>query len=117
VKPRRILLAVKPALFRDSLHAMLARFQELRVFDSEPWSVEILVAARRHQVDVVVLSLQASPGIPPLVARLLAELPGIRIVSLDLEAECVRIHRYGRGVRAVPCPGGSELIRAIIGEA
>lgn len=112
-----ILLAVGPPLFRDSLHALLSRLGKLRVIDAGPWSVEIVVAARRHEVDVVVVSLEATRETPPLVRLLLAELPGISVVGIDLEAECARIFRDGRDVRTVSCVSGSELIRAIVAEA
>jgi hypothetical protein len=111
------LLAVRPTLLRDSLHVLLARPGRLRVIDAEPWGLEILVAARRHQVDVVVVSLQARPGIPSLVTHLLGELPGITVVGIDLEREYARIYREGRDVRTVSCETGSDLIRVITAHA
>ena len=87
MKTLRILLAVRPVLFRDALHTLLARRGRLEVIDVEPRSVEILVAAWRHRVDVAVVTLEPTPEIPPLVTHLLTEFPAIRVLGIDLEGQ------------------------------
>jgi hypothetical protein len=114
VKTLRILLAVRPVLFRDALHILLARRGRLEVIDVEPRSVEILVAAWRHRVDVAVVTLEPTPEIPPLVTHLLTEFPAIRVLGIDLEGQCARIYRNGYETRLISCSTASEIVGAIV---
>lgn len=89
----------------------------LKIVDVELRNVEILVAAGRHRVDVVVATLEPSPRIPPLVTHLLAEFPRMKVVGIDAADQCARVYRDGCRVRTISCVTAEELIRAIIEDA
>jgi DNA-binding NarL/FixJ family response regulator len=116
VKPLCILLAVRPALFRDSLHVVLGRRKSLRVIEADCWGVEVLDIVRQYRVDVIVASFELTPEAPRLVVRLLSEFAGLTIVGIDPGGQAARIYSGGRAMRVVSCQTVSELIRAILGE-
>jgi hypothetical protein len=110
------LVAVKPALFRDALHAILGRRKKLRVIKADCWGVEVVDIARQYQVDVIVASFELTPGVPTLVSRLLTKFAGMTIVGVDPGGQAARIYRGGRAVQVASCQTVAELIRAILGE-
>jgi hypothetical protein len=107
---------VKPALFRDALDALLGRRKKLRIIKADCWGKEILDIARQYGVDVIVASFELTPGVPPLVTRLLADFAEITNVGIDPAGQTARIYRGGGAVQVASCQTVSELIRAILGE-
>ena len=109
----RVLLAVEPRLLRDALHAVLVRHKRLVVFDEESRTIDVLIRAREHNVDVVILTPEPTVGAPPLVSRLLTEFPNILVVGLNPHEQCARVYRSNAKVRILLDLTASALIRAV----
>lgn len=113
MNPIRVLLAVKPRLLRDALHAVLARHARLMVVDEESNTIDILMGAREHLVDVVIMTLEPTSDVPPLVERLLAQFPEMMVIGIHPHEQCAGIYRTGDKVRMLPDLTVSGIIRAV----
>lgn len=96
MKTHRVLLAVRPRLFRESLKSVFCRTPHVEVVDAGSQPLDLLVAVRRWAPDVLVFS-QTWPKVPPesmpaACTQLLGVHPALRIIAIS-----------ARGDRAYAC--------------
>jgi hypothetical protein len=115
----RILMAVTPQLLRDAIEiALIARQLKPVVMKEEYDSIDVLVRARQHKAEVVVVTLDSASGIPPMVTHLLDLFPKTRVVGIDMRAARAAVYRVSGDrmkVRLLREFSMSAISRAIIG--
>jgi len=111
VKQIRVLLAVQPQLFCETLgvalRMCLAKRAEVVVMDEGRDFNAVRRWARKYKVDVVVATLEPTPDVPKLVTELLAQFPKTLVVGIPIRQEGVRT--YCLAVRTL----GDSSVKAI----
>ena len=82
-KPIRVLLADLPGIYGEVLHAVLAREPDMAVVGQVEGNLDIL-AASRHNTDVVILGVSQTDGPPGICSHLLSESPALKILTVSL---------------------------------
>jgi hypothetical protein len=82
----KILFAVRPQLLRDALCRQLAAQPDLQVVGDVDNDLDLLLAVRATEAEVVVHSWQGD-RMPALYTHLLQEYPGLTVIGLTEEGE------------------------------
>lgn len=81
-----VLLSVSPRMFRDALRTMIQAEFDLDVVDEVLHPIDLLLAVGESGADVVVLTVPASGGTPPICTHLLSEFPELTVIAICPEA-------------------------------
>jgi DNA-binding NarL/FixJ family response regulator len=113
VNPIRVLLAVEPRLLREALAAVLAQHNGLMLINAQYNSIDKLIRALKHQVDVVILTCEPTSDVPALVRRLLAQFPDLSVIVIHPHKQCIGIYRINEQVHMASELSLSGIIRSI----
>jgi hypothetical protein len=117
VNQLRILLAVAPRLRCNALYNLLTGDARFLVMVEEPQNIDVLLGVRLGNVDVLVVTFERTPDVPPLVTHLQSEFPELMVVGISLEEQCARIYRRDQRVRTIVDYSVSGIIQAILESA
>jgi hypothetical protein len=96
-KPLRVLLAIRPPLFCETLGVALRKCLTKRadvvVVKNVRDSKAVQEWARKYKADVVIATLEPTQDVPKLVTELLARFPRILVVGIPAQQESVRTYR------------------------
>lgn len=110
----RVLMAVAPRLWCEALGYLLDHQEGVDVIGRVRSLEEALVRTRTRPADVVVANLDSAPGVPEIIADLLAENPDMVVIGIDPDRQCARTYRNRIEVRTIADFSATDLVRTVL---
>jgi hypothetical protein len=92
--------------------------RDVKFFPLRDWydDVELLMAARHHNVHVVILTLVLEERIPSQVERLLDRFPWLIVVGIDFQREEARMYSRPFRLREIPQLSEFGILQSLFGD-
>jgi DNA-binding NarL/FixJ family response regulator len=113
VQKIKVLLASRPKLLSEVLRNMIARQPDMEVLGEVIDPIELLLAVRTTQAEVVIVTPLDSEEEPRLCRHLLADHPHLKIVTLSRTGEAATLYEFGSRRQRLEAPGEEAILRAI----
>jgi DNA-binding NarL/FixJ family response regulator len=109
----RVLLAIESPLLRQLLGNRIQQEGDLELVGEITDPIDILVAVRETETDVVVQSWPESEEIPAIATHLFAEYPHLVLVGLSPDFDRICVCRQVIETSVLALPGFQEIVDAI----
>jgi hypothetical protein len=106
----RVVLAVRPRLLRELLRDLLNRQPDMEVVAEPAGSLDLLARAGRADL---VLTSGGEDGLPGPCTHLLAEYPGLAVLTLPAGSRAAVLYRGGHGAKEIDVRSPQILLEAI----
>ncbi len=109
----KVLLASRPKLLSEVIRNMIARQPDMEVMGEVLDPIELLLAVKTTEAEIVIVTPLDSEEEPRLCRHLLADYPDLKIVTLSRTGEAATLYESDSRKQRIEEPGEESILRAI----
>jgi len=113
----QVLLAVESPMLREALRETIRREPILNMVGEVSDPVDLLVAVRQTQANVVIMTWPETDGVPGVCSHLLLEFPELVVIGISATSDRVVACRQTITVSDLPVAGLRDLLSEICNAA
>lgn len=109
----KVMLSSRPRMLSDVIRNMVTHQPDMEVVGEVIDPIELLIAVKKIQVDVVIITPVTSAATPRICSQLLEEHPSLKVMTLPAEGNTAYLYQAGAHRRELDEPSEGVILAAI----